>query len=136
MAEMSFKLNIVEPDGVFYEGEIDMLEFNTTEGEIGVLPGHIPMTVIIKPGIMTIYETGKEEKRAAIHAGFAEILPDKVTILAEIAEWPEEIDVKRAEEARIRAERRISGNGEATDMFRAELALKKALLRINLAGKK
>lgn len=132
MAEMSFKLNIVEPDGVFYEGEIDMLEFNTTEGEIGVLPGHIPMTVIIKPGIMTIYETGKEEKRAAIHAGFAEILPDKVTILAEIAEWPEEIDVARAEAAMERAQARIQEKASGTDMMRAETALLRAMARINL----
>ncbi len=132
MAEMSFKLNIVEPDGVFYEGEIDMLEFNTTEGEIGVLPGHIPMTVIIKPGIMTIYETGKEEKRAAIHAGFAEILPDQVTILAEIAEWPEEIDVARAEAAMERAQARIQEKASGTDMMRAETALLRAMARINL----
>jgi len=132
MAEMSFKLNIVEPDGVFYEGEIDMLEFNTTEGEIGVLPGHIPMTVIIKPGIMTIYETGKEEKRAAIHAGFAEILPDQVTILAEIAEWPEEIDVARAEAAMERAQARIQEKASETDMMRAETALLRAMARINL----
>lgn len=132
MAEMSFKLNIVEPDGVFYEGEIDMLEFNTTEGEIGVLPGHIPMTVIIKPGIMTIYETGKEEKRAAIHAGFAEILPDQVTILAEIAEWPEEIDVARAEAAMERARARIQEKASGTDMMRAETALLRAMARINL----
>ena len=132
MAEMSFKLNIVEPDGVFYEGEIDMLEFNTTEGEIGVLPGHIPMTVIIKPGIMTIYETGKEEKRAAIHAGFAEILQDKVTILAEIAEWPEEIDVARAEAAMERAQARIQEKASGTDMMRAETALLRAMARINL----
>ena len=132
MAEMSFKLNIVEPDGVFYEGEIDMLEFNTTEGEIGVLPGHIPLTVIIKPGIMTIYETGKEEKRAAIHAGFAEILPDQVTILAEIAEWPEEIDVARAEAAMERAQARIQEKASGTDMMRAETALLRAMARINL----
>ncbi len=132
MAEMSFKLTIVEPDGVFYEGEIDMLEFNTTEGEIGVLPGHIPMTVIIKPGIMTIYETGKDEKRAAIHAGFAEILPDKVTILAEIAEWPEEIDVARAEAAMERAQARIQEKASGTDMMRAETALLRAMARINL----
>ena len=132
MAEMSFKLNIVEPDGVFYEGEIDMLEFNTTEGEIGVLPGHIPMTVIIKPGIMTIYETGKEEKRAAIHAGFAEILPDHVTILAEIAEWPEEIDVARAEAAMERAQARIQEKASGTDMMRAETARLRAMARINL----
>ena len=132
MAEMSFKLNIVEPDGVFYEGEIDMLEFNTTEGEIGVLPGHIPMTVIIKPGIVTIYETGKDEKKAAIHAGFAEILQDKVTILAEIAEWPEEIDVARAEAAMERAQARIQEKASGTDMMRAETALLRAMARINL----
>ena len=132
MAEMSFKLNIVEPDGVFYEGEIDMLEFNTTEGEIGVLPGHIPMTVIIKPGIMTIYETGKDEKRAAIHAGFAEILQDKVTILAEVVEWPEEIDTARAEAAYERAQERIQQKAPGTDMVRAEAALLRAMARINL----
>ena len=132
MAEMSFKLTIVEPDGVFYEGEIDMLEFNTTEGEIGVLPGHIPMTVIIKPGIMTIYETGKDEKRAAIHAGFAEILQDKVTILAEVVEWPEEIDTARAEAAYERAQERIQQKAPGTDMVRAEAALLRAMARINL----
>ncbi len=132
MAEMSFKLNIIEPDGVFYEGEIDMLEFNTTEGEIGVLPGHIPMTVIIKPGIVTIYETGKDEKKAAVHAGFAEILQDKVTILAEIAEWPEEIDTERAEAAYERAQERIQQKDPGTDMVRAEAALLRAMARINL----
>lgn len=132
MAEMSFKLNIIEPDGVFYEGEIDMLEFNTTEGEIGVLPGHIPMTVIIKPGIVTIYETGKDEKKAAVHAGFAEILQDKVTILAEIAEWPEEIDTERAEAAYERAQERLQQKDPGTDMVRAEAALLRAMARINL----
>ena len=132
MAEMSFKLTIVEPDGVFYEGEIDMLEFNTTEGEIGVLPGHIPMTVIIKPGIMTIYETGKEEKNAAVHAGFAEILQDKVTILAEVVEWPDEIDVSRAEAALERAKERLQQKETGTDMMRAETALLRAMARINV----
>lgn len=132
MAEMSFNLMIVEPDGVFYEGEVDMLEFNTTEGEIGVLPGHIPMTVIIKPGIMTIYETGKDEKKAAVHAGFAEILQDKVTILAEVVEWPEEIDAARAEAAYERAQERIQQKDPGTDMVRAEAALLRAMARINL----
>ena len=132
MAEMSFNLTIVEPDGVFYEGEVDMLEFNTTEGEIGVLPGHIPMTVIIKPGFMTIYETGKDEKKAAVHAGFAEILQDKVTILAEVVEWPEEIDAARAEAAYERAQERIQQKDPGTDMVRAEAALLRAMARINL----
>ncbi len=96
MAESSFQLNIIEPEGVFYEGKVQILELNTIEGEIGILPGHIPMTVIIKPGIMTIYEANGEQKKAVLHAGFVEILQDKVTILAEIAEWTDEIDETRA----------------------------------------
>ena len=98
----NFQLRIITPDRLFYEGEAEMVEFNTTEGQIGVLPGHIPMTVILKPGILKIYEP-ENEKEAALHAGFAEILSDKITILAEIVEWPEEIDVQRAELALRRA---------------------------------
>mgnify|MGYP003299543137 CR=1 FL=1 len=132
MADKSFQLRIITPERVFYEGEVEMVELNTTEGQIGVLPGHIPMTVIIKPGIMTIYETGKEEKRAAIHAGFAEILPDKITILAEIIEWPAEIDEERAEEAKMRAEERLQQKASETDIARAEIALQRAMTRIEV----
>ena len=66
-----------------------MVEFNTTEGEIGVYKGHVPMTVIINPGVLTISEADRA-KNAALHAGFVEILQDKVTVLAESVEWPEE----------------------------------------------
>lgn len=131
MANNSFTLSIISPDRVFYNGEATMVEFNTTEGEIGVLPGHIPMTVIVKPGILTIYEKD-EEKRAALHAGFVEILPDKVTVLAEIVEWPDEIDERRAQEAKERAQTRIRDNDSATDMARAETALLRAMARINV----
>ena len=130
MAEdRNFILRIFAPDRVFYEGEIDMVEFNTTEGEIGVLPGHIPLTVIISPGILNIHETDKE-KQAALHAGFAEILPHLVTILAEIIEWPEEIDEKRAEAALQRAQERLNVRAPETDVLRAEASLKRALTRI------
>ncbi len=132
MAESSFELKIITPDRVFYEGTIDMLEMNTTEGAIGVLPGHIPMTVIIKPGVAKIYETNGETKEAAMHAGFVEILPDKVTVLAEIAEWPGEIDIARAEAARARAEARLQEKDPSMDMQRAEIALLRALARINV----
>ena len=74
-------------------------------------------------------------KKAALHTGFVEILQDQVTILAEVAEWPEEIDRNRAEEARIRAERRLSGSDGSIDVARAELALSKALLRLKLSQK-
>ena len=120
-----YKLRIITPDRVFYEGTVDMIEFNTTEGEIGVLPGHIPMTVIIKPGVLTITEKD-EVKEAALHSGFVEILPDRMTILAEVVEWPGEIDLERAEAAKRRAEERIKSHTPETDMARAETALKRA----------
>ena len=124
-----FKLRIITPERVFFEGEAEMVEFNTTEGEIGVLPGHIPLTVIVKPGILRI--SGKEEnKTAALHAGFAEILPEGITILAEIVEWPEEIDEQRAEAARQRAEERLGHKTPETDVARAETALLRAMARI------
>ena len=132
MAYNNFTLEIITPDRVFYKGEATMVEMNTTEGEIGVLPGHIPMTVIVKPGILTIYEVDGEEKEAALHAGFAEILPEKVTLLAEIIEWPDEIDRDRAEAARERAEERLRSATPETDMLRAQTALMRAVARIEV----
>ena len=132
MADKSdFLLRIITPDRVFYENQADMVEFNTTEGEIGVLPGHIPMTVIVRPGILYIHET-EEEKKAALHAGFAEILPEGVTILAEVIEWPGEIDENRAKSAMERAERRLQGKAANTDLARAETALQRAVARIQV----
>lgn len=128
----NFYLRIITPDRLFYEGEVEMVEFNTTEGEIGVLPGHIPLTVIVKPGILVISEKGGEEKEAALHAGFAEILPEGVTILAEIIEWPHEIDEQRAEEAMHRAQDRLASRTPETDIARAETALLRAMARINI----
>ena len=131
MAEKSFNLRIITPDRVFYEGEAEMVEFNTTEGQVGVLPGHIPLTVIIKPGILTIHEA-EGEKTAALHAGFAEILPEGITILAEIIEWPDEINESRAEAARERAEERLRSRTPETDIARAETALQRAIARIQV----
>lgn len=126
-----FLLRIITPDRVFYENHVDMVEFNTTEGEIGVLPGHIPMTVIVKPGILNITES-EGVKKAALHAGFAEILPEGVTILAEIIEWPGEIDEDRAKSARERAEKRLRDKAPNTDIAKAETALQRAIARIEV----
>ena len=131
MADNTFKVSIITPERSFYEGEATMVEFNTVEGEIGVLPKHIPLTTVIAPGICTITEV-EGQKKAAIHAGLAEVLPDKVTLLAEIAEWPEEIDVERAKSAEERARERLANKAEGTDVLRAEIALKKALVRQNI----
>ena len=128
MAE-KFKLTIVTPDREFFNEEADMVEFNTTEGEIGVYQGHAPLTVIVKPGILTITQ-GETVKNAALHAGFVQILPDEVTILAEIVEWPGEIDAQRAELAKERAEDRLKSGGSDVDMARAQAALLRSVARI------
>lgn len=125
-----FTLRIITPDRVFYEGEVSMVEFNTTEGEIGVYKKHVPTTVIVSPGILTITEDGGT-KEAALHAGFAEILQDEVVILAEIVEWPSEIDLERAEAAKARAEERLRSKTPETDILQAETALQRALARIH-----
>lgn len=133
MAGKLFQLKIISPDRVFYEGNVEMVEFVSSEGELGVYADHIPLTTVLVPGIMKIHEQ-EGVKLAALHAGFVEILQDKVTILAEIAEWPEEIDINRANEARIRAERRLGGiSGESNiNLMRAQLALEKSLTRISI----
>ena len=111
--DRNFTLKIITPDRVFYEEEVSMVEFNTVEGEVGIY---------------------KDHKEAALHAGFTEVLPDKVTILAEIIEWPEEIDVARAEESKSRAEERIREHTPGTDMRRAEMSLKRAVARIQVVN--
>ena len=130
-----FKLTIVTPDREFFNEEAEMVEFNTTEGEIGVYAGHAPLTVIVKPGILTITQ-GETVRNAALHAGFVQILPEEITVLAEIIEWPQEIDAKRAEEAKQRAEGRIAERNANIDLDRAQAALMRAIARINAAGLK
>lgn len=132
MADNTMMVKIIAPDRTFYEGALSFLEFNTTEGIIGVYPRHIPMTVVVAPGVLKMVDA-EGEKVAALHSGFAEILGDSITILAESIEWPDEIDVKRAEEAKIRAERRVGDNSQ--DENRAELALKRAMLRLSMTKK-
>lgn len=156
-----FHVEIITPDSIFYRGEATMIEFNTIVGKLGVYRQHIPLTTILAPGIVRIHKEGREnsgklnsqnwqenasgksgrhlssesngEILAAVHSGFAEILSDKVTLLAELAEWPEEIDKDRAEAAKMRAEERLAHKTEMTDVKRAEFALRKALVRIDIA---
>ncbi|MDO4453715.1 MAG: ATP synthase F1 subunit epsilon [Eubacteriales bacterium] len=129
-----FDLKIISPDRIFYEGRASMLELTTSEGEIGIYKKHIPLTALIEPGIVTITEENGK-KTAAVHTGFLEVLPDKVTILAETIEWPEEIDLHRAQEAKMRAEKRLEAKDANINTKRAEIALRRALVRIELTEK-
>ncbi len=130
MAE-NFQLQIITPDRIFYEGEASMVEFTSVDGEMGVYKHHIPLTTVLAPGVVTITEdNGKKE--AAVHAGFVQILGEKVTFLAEVAEWPDEIDVTRAQEAKARAEERLRNHSAEVDVARAEMALRRALVRLDV----
>lgn len=129
--EKLFTLEIISPERIFYAEKIQFVEFTTSEGEVGVYKGHVPMTNVLMPGVVTIHESG-EVKKAAVMSGFVVILRDKIKIMAEVAEWPDEIDLKRAEEAKIRAERMLKEGGPGVDMMRAETALKKSIIRIGL----
>jgi len=129
-----FRLQVITPDRIFYDGEAELVELTTSEGEMGVLKGHIPLTAILVPGVLKIKEA-EGVRKAALHDGFVEIMKDHMTILAEACEWPDEIDITRAEEAKLRAERRLSGGEANVNIARAELALRKSLIRIQLAEK-
>jgi F-type H+-transporting ATPase subunit epsilon len=104
-------------------------------GYIGVLPGHAPLITELDVGEIS-YRTGGYTHYIAVAWGFAEVLPDKLTILAERAERAEEIDIARAEEARDRAEERLHSNDPSTDFDRAETALRRAEVRLDVAQKK
>lgn len=130
MAE-TMKLQAITPDKEFYNGDVTMVELNTADGEMGIYPQHIPLTVAVEPGVLRIHEGG-EVRKAALLSGFIQIMPEKMTILAEACEWPEEIDGARANEARIRAERRLTEHSPETDVARAEAALQRALVRLSL----
>lgn len=136
MADSSklFKLQVISPDRIFFDGDADMIEVKTTEGDLGILKHHIPLTAILAPGVLRIKKDA-EEKEAALHDGFIEILGEKIIILAESCEWPEEIDINRAMEARIRAERRLKDSAGEINVARAEMALRRSLTRIELAQK-
>lgn len=129
----TMKLKIVAPERIFYEGDVSFVEFTTTEGNMGVYPKHIPLTAIVAPGVLRIHDENDDVREATLMSGFIQVLQDGVTILAESCEWPEEIDANRAKEAEIRARRRIE-EGSGIDMNRAELALKRALVRLSLKG--
>lgn len=131
------RLQVIAPKRVVFDGECTMIEYNTTEGYVGVLPGHIAMTQIIAPGRLTIYEENKEKPLyLTAMSGIATIMPDTITLLTEICEFKEEIDVERAKAARERALKRLEEKLETTDMARAAKALKRAEVRIEVAGLK
>lgn len=128
----TIQLDIVTPDKTVFSQAINMVIARTTDGDIGVLPGHIPLIAGLQIWPLRVL-TDEGEKEIALCGGFIEVQPEKVTILAPCAEMPENIDVARAQAARERAEIRLKTAPADMDMERAELALKRAMMRLKVA---
>ncbi|QHW32542.1 F0F1 ATP synthase subunit epsilon [Paenibacillus rhizovicinus] len=124
----SFLLEIVTPERKVYAEDVNMVIVKGSEGEMGIMPNHIPMVTPLKIAPITVKKKNTEEK-IAVGGGFLEIRKDKVVILAESAELPGDIDLARAEAAKQRAEQRLGGKSDY-DQLRAELALQRAMNRI------
>src|SRR5215475_13724863 len=131
----TFQLEIVTPEKKVVDTTAEEVQIPGKNGYLGVLPGHAPLITELSVGEITFRAQGKEE-HLAVAWGFAEVLPEKVTILAESAERPQEIDATRAREAKERAEKRLSSGDSSVDVERALDSLHKAETRLQVAGEK
>jgi F-type H+-transporting ATPase subunit epsilon len=132
----TFQLEIVTPEKqVVKDVAAEETQIPGLNGYLGILPGHAPLISELKAGELT-YKAGGTTHTLAVAWGFVEVLPDKVTILAETAERPQEIDVPRAEKAKARAEERLKSNNPEVDYDRAEDALERAETRLKVASEK
>jgi F-type H+-transporting ATPase subunit epsilon len=130
----TFQLEIVTPEKKVVDTSAEEVQIPGKNGYLGVLPGHAPLITELAVGEIT-YRDGATEQRLAVAWGFAEVLPGKVTILAESAERPSEIDVERARLAKERAEQRLASGESTVDVERALDALQRAETRLDVAGK-
>ena len=125
-------LKVVTPDKLFFEGDIDMLVARTIEGDVGILLNHSPLVTILDIGRLVIKD-GDERKIAACAGGYIDVRNNNITVVSDACEWEDEIDINRAERAKERASKKLEDKD--TDTFKAELALKKAINRINVGNK-
>ncbi|HEY7096509.1 MAG TPA: F0F1 ATP synthase subunit epsilon [Terriglobales bacterium] len=134
MAE-TFELEVVTPEKRVIKDQAEEMQIPGKNGYLGILPGHAPLITELAVGEIS-YRNAGATHHLAVAWGFAEVLPEKVTILAETAERADEIDVKRAEEAKHRAEERLKSTSPDIDYPRAQSALKRSETRLEVAEKK
>ncbi|GAA0436635.1 MAG: F0F1 ATP synthase subunit epsilon [Bacillota bacterium] len=125
-------VSVVTPDGPILEDSFEMVSCKAESGELGILPGHIPLVAPLSISAVRLKRENNIE-RLAVNGGFMEVRPDKVTILAQSAEKPTDIDIQRAEAAKARAEQRLQSKQDNVDFLRAELALQRAINRLKVA---
>lgn len=128
-------LKIVQPHKIFIDSDYDQVIVPGVDGDFGVLEGHTPFVTQIRPGIITLINGG-DSQECVIHDGFVTVENNKVTIICETVEKTDQIDINRAKQAKERAEKRLKTQKENIDYRRAEFALKRALARLEIAGKR
>jgi F-type H+-transporting ATPase subunit epsilon len=131
----TFQLEIVTPAKLLVKDAAEEAQIPGLSGYLGILPGHAPLLTELAVGVIT-YKASGATHTLSVAWGFAEVLPDKVTILAEAAERPQDIDVERAQKAKERAEQLLKSNNPEVDHARAEDALQRAETRLNVAKEK
>jgi len=130
---LKYPLRVVSVERSLFEGDVEFIIANGADGELGVLARHAPLMTILKPGPLRIQETmGGPEELLFVGGGFLEVLPDRVTVLADVAEHADEISIEKAEEARRRAQERLAGTLTTSEEieFQNELAVAEARLRL------
>ena len=126
---MQFPLRVVSVERSLFEGDVEFIVANGADGELGVLARHAPLMTVLKPGPLKI----RNEQILFVGGGFLEVLPDRVTVLADVAEHADEISVERAEEARRRAQEKLAGTITAAEEIEFQNALAIAEARLRLA---
>ncbi|MBU9712910.1 F0F1 ATP synthase subunit epsilon [Bacillus tamaricis] len=130
----TMQANVVTPDGSVFEGQVEMVTVKTTEGSLGIMANHLPLVAPLTVSAVRLKMDSKIQL-VAVSGGFIEVRPDEVSVLAESAELPSDIDIARARAAKERAERRLErAKQENLDFKRAEMALKRAINRLEVAG--
>ena len=130
---MQYLLRVVSVERSLFEGEVEFILANGADGELGVLARHAPLMAVLKPGPLMIRVAPGNEQLLFVGGGFLEVLPDRVTVLADVAEHADEISVERAEEARRRAQEKLAGTLTAGEEIEFQNALATAEARLRLA---
>lgn len=128
------QLEVITPEKVALREVVDEVVVPGVGGEFGILPDHTPLISQVQTGVLT-YRLGTDKRQMHVSGGFVEVLPDRVSVLTDVAEKPEEINVERAQSARERAEKRLAANSDDIDINRAQLKLLRAQTRIQLGGR-
>ena len=132
---MPLHLEIVTAERLVLSDDVDQVNAPTKDGRVGILPRHMPLITVLTEGELSIIKNGVRTE-FAVFGGFMEVLPDRVTILADSCDRSDEIDLDRAEEARQRAEERIAQRKSDQDMIQAEAELRRAMMQIRIAQSK